>query len=575
MEVNQLTLMAVANSFTHAANAGHVISGVLGMFPNIWAGAIFAGQTFGGSQFASGLGALAKALESSAAEANYFANLAGTIGGYERRQDEWVHQSKLALAELKQIQKQIIAAEIRRDIAQHELDNHDTQIENAQEVDDFMRSKFTNQQLYGWMSSKIAEVYFRTYQLALDQARRAERAYQHELGLDNTAAPFVKNDNWDSLKRGLLAGDHLHHDLKRMESAYLERNVREFELTKHISLLQLNPGALIALKESDTNSCEFDLPEVLFDLDCPGHYMRRIKSVSLSIPCVVGPYASVNATLQLTRNEIRTKNDMTKTYKRQPDDSRFMAAAATITAIVTSSAQQDSGMFEQNLRDERYLPFEGAGAISSWRLELPSEFHAFDYETIADVILHVRYTARDGGSDLENACVAGLAENLNFITQAADKTGLARLFSLRQEFPSEWYRLTNGTGAGSTRSQDFILTKNRFPFLFSNKNTTLTISSVDLYALPKANAADPKFPNTLKLYLPKAATEVTGEAAPVGLLPGKTYPPKGTDTKVTVTESDDAATWKLEIPETDVPQLRDNFADILMICHYSVSNNRT
>ena len=28
-----------------------------------------------------------------------------------------------------------------------------------------MRGKFTNQQLYRWMSSQIAEVYFRTYQV--------------------------------------------------------------------------------------------------------------------------------------------------------------------------------------------------------------------------------------------------------------------------------------------------------------------------------------------------------------------------------------------------------------------------
>jgi hypothetical protein len=33
-------------------------------------------------------------------------------------------------------------------------------------------------------------------------------------------------------------------------------------------------------------------------------------------------------------------------------------------SIATSHAQNDSGMFELNFRDERYLPFEGAGAIS-------------------------------------------------------------------------------------------------------------------------------------------------------------------------------------------------------------------
>ena len=59
--------------------------------------------------------------------ASYEANLAGSFATYERRQDEWVHQSRVVLAELKQLKKQVVAAEIRRDIAQRELNNHDDQ----------------------------------------------------------------------------------------------------------------------------------------------------------------------------------------------------------------------------------------------------------------------------------------------------------------------------------------------------------------------------------------------------------------------------------------------------------------
>ncbi|KAK3395005.1 hypothetical protein B0H63DRAFT_533434 [Podospora didyma] len=46
----------------------------------------------------------------------------------------------------------------------------------------------------------------------------------------------------------------------------------------------------------------------------------------------------------------------------------------------------------------RYGPFEGAGAVSSWRLEMPpSAVRPFDYSTISDVVLHLWYTAVDGG----------------------------------------------------------------------------------------------------------------------------------------------------------------------------------
>ena len=78
-------------------------------------------------------------------------------------------------------------------------------------------------------------------------------------------------------------------------------------------------------------------------------------------------------------------------------------------------------MFETNLRDERFLPFEGAGAISTWSLGLPSEFRPFDYMTISDVILHVRYTARRGGDSLGNQMLIELKDML----KTANKSGLA------------------------------------------------------------------------------------------------------------------------------------------------------
>src|SRR5207344_2132517 len=124
---------------------------------------------------------------------------------------------------------------------------------------------------------------------------------------------------------------------------------------------------------------------------------------------VTGPYSSVRLTLTLVGSSIRTTADATSAYARTgDDDARFRDDVVGIQSIVTSRAQDDAGLFETNLRDERYLPFEGAGAISEWRLELPTQFRQFDYETIADVILHLRYTARQGGEPLRAATEAEL-----------------------------------------------------------------------------------------------------------------------------------------------------------------------
>ena len=163
-----------------------------------------------------------------------------------------------------------------------------------------------------------------------------------------------------------------------MEAAYLEQNRREFEITKHVSLALLDPLALVKLRE--TGRCFFDLPEELFDLDYPGHYFRRIKSVSLTLPCVVGPVHERLAARCAAENSVRIERrrrgaampatPTQGTRRRRRASSR---ATSPVQSIATSNAQNDAGVFELNFRDERYLPFEGAGAISDWSLELFSD----------------------------------------------------------------------------------------------------------------------------------------------------------------------------------------------------------
>src|SRR5678816_638005 len=119
------------------------------------------------------------------------------------------------------------------------------------------------------MIGQISKVYFQCYQIAYDLAKRAEKNFQYELG---TTTNFIQFGYWDSMKKGLLAGEQLYLDLKRMEVAYFEQNKRSYELTKHISLRQLDPLAILLLKA--TGKCNVTIPEWLYDLDCPGHYKR-------------------------------------------------------------------------------------------------------------------------------------------------------------------------------------------------------------------------------------------------------------------------------------------------------------
>lgn len=404
----------------------------------------------GGSKIAPALQAFGRMMGIYSSILSMEASTSATLGGYQRRADDWKLQEQLASKEQEQIDKQILAAEIRQEIAKIDLRNHELQIENAKEIDTWIRiNKFTNKQLYSWMVSQISTLYFQTYQLAYDMSKRAEKAFQYELGLSDSS--FIQFGYWDSLKEGLLAGERLYHDIKRMEAAYLDQNKRECEIIKHISLAMLDPIALINLKGK--GECFINLPEALFDLDYPGHYMRRIKNVSISIPCVTGPYTSINCTLSLSRSSIRKSPLLNKDkYERLKDDDRFIDYFGSIQSIVTSSGNNDSGMFETNLRDERFLPFEGAGVISEWRLELsgigidnknePVNFASFDFDTISDVILHIRYTAWQGGESLKGEVIKTLSNALNTLQLAEDR-GLFHMFSMRTEFPNEWHRFFN------------------------------------------------------------------------------------------------------------------------------------
>ena len=78
---------------------------------------------------------------------------------------------------------------------------------------------------------------------------------------------------------------------------------------------------------------------------------------------MTGPYASVNCTLTLLKSSIR-KTPIVRDggYAREDaEDDRFSDYFGSLQSIVTSSGQNDSGLFETNLRDERYLPFENSG----------------------------------------------------------------------------------------------------------------------------------------------------------------------------------------------------------------------
>jgi hypothetical protein len=473
-EKQELDLKEAAKWVQVSAAAAETIGGILGAIPQLEIAAkpmgAGGGAQFGGRHLQSIASAVASAARGTAQYLLNDAERAARLAGYDRREQDWAFQSNAAGAEMTLLYKQVRAAQIREAIAEHEYRNHLQQIEHADEIEEFLtdarRGKTTNEAFYAWMHREVRGLHSRSFDLAFDTARKAERALQHELG--DRRVSYLQF-NYLAGKEGLLAGDKLLHDLKRMEMDYHERNRREYELTKDISLLQVDPEALVRLRA--TGSCEFAIPEALFDIDGPGHYFRRIKAISVSVPAVTGPHTSINCTLTLTRSSIRTDPLTGDGYERDPenDDPRFNDFYGSAESIVTSLGLNDAGLFETNLRDERYLPFEGQGAISRWRLTLPADpsadddFPTFHYGNIADVVIHMRYTAREGGESLKTAAKAAIAHAIE--EGIAEGVGTVRLFDVRHEFPDAWARfLTSEPNANGLFTLDLALRREHYPF---------------------------------------------------------------------------------------------------------------
>ncbi|KIO75805.1 hypothetical protein TH53_18480 [Pedobacter lusitanus] len=481
-----LDKLSESHDYQMASQILGATAGILALIPDLdigasgFGGSPLAAVKWGGSFLAHSANAAAGVLNVLSSAASYEANRAATAGSYDRRFADWKLQETLAGKELDSLDKQISAAQIRQEIAETDLRNHLIQIDNAKKTDDFMHTKFTNKQLYDWMIGQVSAVYFRAYSLAHDFAKKAERSYQYELGNGDS---YIQYGYWDSMKKGLQSADQLLHDIKRMECGYLDKNKREYELTRHVSVSLLDPLALVQLRA--TGVCDFDIPEALYDMDYAGQYFRRIKSVSISLPCIAGPHTAVSAKLSLVKNKYRKnmnhENAAGTGYTEDPagNDERFIFNVGSIQSIAASSAQNDSGVFELNFKDERYLPFEGTGAISSWRLELPEEVRQFDYSTIADVVLHVKYTAREGGSVLKGLAEASLKDRLNAMHQTLNETGLHIGINLKQDMPDVWNLLLKNASAPLT------ITKFRLPYFV--QPLTAVISKVIFVAKVKGD----------------------------------------------------------------------------------------
>jgi hypothetical protein len=123
-------------------------------------------------------------------------------------------------------------------------------------------------------------------------------------------------------------------------------------------------------------------------------------------------------------------------------------------SVAIDAAFSESGLFELRQDDPMLLPFEGLGVEAQWTLELPKAFNRFNFDTIADVLVQIDYTALLDRQYRAQVLAALPAREI------ADSA-----FDLAFAFPDEWYQLKNPRPADppADRAMTFALSRPFFP----------------------------------------------------------------------------------------------------------------
>lgn len=551
LEDKQISKLKASMTLDAIAGAGNLAAAILAAIPQFKIGINGLGAeataATGGQQAHAGLQAASVGVQLFGSIVHSSSVISGIEAGYQRRRDDWTFQADQAEKEIARLEQDLVGARLRVQIATRELADHDAQVANAQVVDAYLRERYTNAALYRWLGSELSRSYFQGYQLAFEIAKQAQRCYRHELGLPD--ASFIEFGYWDNRRKGLLAGDRLLHDLRRMETSYLANNRREYELGKRVSLARIDPFALLRLQHD--GECHLDVPEALFGLDHPSHYMRRLKSVRLTVIGNTGPFDAVGATLTLTHSEVRTS----ATSYSDPEQPVVEAGGAT-QSIATSTGQSDAGLFEANLRDERYLPFEGRGAASGWKITLPKTLRSFDYGAIADVVLELQYTAREGGQAFAQQVESTLRTRLDAMGLGSADYGTGRMWawSVRSRFPEAWAAFRQPE-PGQPHRAELVLGSEHYPHPLSG--STLQVLEVFVVAVGggvvAATAVDVTAPGGGPV-----AGSLVADAKVHGLVAGP----------IDMSNADAFGTWTIDIEAGLVPE-PSTLDDLVVVVRYT------
>ena len=446
-EIASLTLLQVALGFQITASVAYFLGAAMdGVFVITKAGD---GAANTGRAFDSLAGGLAT-------QASIFSQIAS----YERRRQEWEYQRDVASHDIDIANQQIKISEDNIRIISQEREIAQLNTDHAQDTLEFLKNKFTNAELYSWMSNVLEKTYSYMLNLATSVAKTAEGQLYFER--QEQAGPFILDDYWEipgdsymvsglgtggSDRRGLTGSARLLQDLYRLDQYAFDTDKRSLQMTKTISLAQNFPIEFEQFKE--TGILNFELTNKLFDYDFPGHYLRLVRSVKSTVVGLLPVYGGIKATLTAEPTSYTVIGG--NTFQRIP------IKRLDVDSIALTSPNSSNGLFEMlPVQGEMLNPFEGMGVESRWEFKMPKFSNRVDYEQIADVLITLEYTALDS-----------FQYRYQVLQELDTIFSFNKPFSFKNNFPDQWFDLSNAEASNQPIRVSFKTKKEDFPQGFS------------------------------------------------------------------------------------------------------------
>ena len=406
-------------------------------------------------------------LNSLAAAATTTSSVLNAQASLEEKQSDWQFGLSQAQNDVAIAQHQIVIAQDQQATATQQLNISMLQPAHAQATVNFLANKFTNADLYRWMSGVLGGVYAYFLQQATAMARLAESQLAFER--QQPALSVIRPSYWQPLSstnllgsqgsQGLTGAETLLEDITTVDQYAFATDQIKLQITKVLSLALLDPVAFEQFTQ--TGILRFATPMSLYDQDFPGQYLRLISQVSVSVIALVPPSLGINATLAnsgISRVVVEDNAGGFQSVVVQRDPQ----------LIALSSPSFSTGLFPltTSTQSALLLPFEDLGVDTTWEFTMAQAANPFDFTTIADIQISINYTALDSPDYRQQV-----------IQQLANSVSANRAYSLQQQFPDAWYELNNSTQSSTPFSVQLQTQLSDFPPNLSN----LSIAQLLIY----------------------------------------------------------------------------------------------